>query len=200
MSSSPSPSQSSPSAWKYSTGKMVAMYLRFAARIVIMGSALCFAAHLGGYNPAKYLTTNKVVSVIIILAVVASILYYVVDRNFYLSFLGWAVYPCGSLAEKVPLNADTSITVTVPPNVNVIYWASEPSKAEVQPIDNPWDAYANYDNSGVVRADSTGSAVLRFRSPSSYQVGLFNRTLTRHVHYRICKHPGMLSDVKTVMI
>jgi hypothetical protein len=191
---------STTSPWFYSSGQIIAMYLRFMARIVLMSCSLLFAAQLGGYDSSKYLLKNKVFSIIIILIVVASITYSLFDRNFYLPFLGWAVYPCGSLAEKIPSNADTTVTVQVPPNVNVIYWASEPSNPEVQPIADPWDAYANYDNSGVVKADSTGKAELRIRSPSSYNVGLFNKTLKTHVHYRICKHPGMLSDIKTAFI
>jgi len=187
-------------SWQYSKWQTATMYMRFIARIVLMFSALCFASHLGGYNPTSYLMKYKVGKYIIILLIAASILYYVVDRNFYLPFLGRAVYPCGSLAEKVPLNADASVSVNVPAGVNVIYWASEPAAPEKQPIDNPWDAYANYDNSGVVRADRNGNAVLRFRSPSSYNVGMFNKTLKIHVHYRICKHPGMLSDIKTVFL
>ena len=189
-----------PSPWYYSSWQIIVMYLRFMARIVLMGCALLFASQLGGYNSTKYLLKNKMVSIIIILIVVASIIYSLFDRNFYLPFLGWAVYPCGSLAEKIPSNADKTVTIQVPPNVNVIYWASEPSKLEQQPISDPWEAYANYENSGVVRADSKGTALLRFRSPSSYNVGLFDTTLKTHVHYRICKHPGMLSDIKTVFI
>ena len=186
--------------WSYSKSETFEMYLRFIAKIVLMLSALLFAAQLGGYNSVNYLMKNKFISFIVILSVVASLLYNMFDRNFYLPFLGWAVYPCGALAEKVPRNADTTVTVQVKPNVNVIYWASEPSSQEDQPINNPWDAYANYDNSGVVRADSTGKAVLSFRNPSTYQVGLMNKTLKQHVHYRECRHPGMLSEVKTIMI
>jgi hypothetical protein len=186
--------------WSYSSNKMLFMYLRYAAKIIIMVSALLFTCQLGGYNPSKFLTQNKIISFIVILIIVASIIYNLFDRNFYLPFLGWTVYPCGSLAEKVPNKADTTVTIQVKPNVNVIYWASEPSSAENQPIDNPWDAYANYDNSGVVKADDTGKAVLHVRNPSSYQVGLMNKTLKRHVHYRECRHPGMLTDIKTIMI
>ena len=186
--------------WSYSNNQMLFMYLRYAAKIIIMVSALLFTCQLGGYNPSKFLTQNKIISFIVILIIVASIIYNLFDRNFYLPFLGWSVYPCGSLAEKVPNKADTTVTIQVKPNVNVIYWASEPSSVENQPIDNPWDAYANYDNSGVVKADDTGKAVLHVRNPSSYQVGLMNKTLKRHVHYRECRHPGMLSDIKTIMI
>ena len=188
------------SPWHYSGWQIVAMYLRFFARMILMACSLLFAAQLGGYDSCKYILRNKTFSLIIILIVVASIIYSLFDRNFYLPFLGWAVYPCGSLAEKVPLNADKAVSIKVPPNVNVIYWASEPSNPELQPIADPWEAYANYDNSGVVKADANGNAVLRVRSPSSYNVGLFDKTLKTHVHYRICKHPGMLSDVKTVFV
>ena len=188
------------SPWQYSTCSRVAMYMRLLSRIILMVCALCFVGHLGGYNPTRHVMKYKAFSFVIILAVVASVLYYMFDRNFYLPFLGWAVYPCGSLAEKVPRNADTTVTVQVKPNVNVIYWASEPFPKEEQPISNPWDAYANYDNSGVVRADANGNAVLHFRSPSSYNVGMFNKTIKTHVHYRICKHPGMLSDIKTIFV
>jgi hypothetical protein len=188
------------SPWYYSKYQLFIMYLRFFAHIVLMASALCFAALLGGYNVTKYLLQYKITNIIIILSVTASIIYFLFDRNFYLPFLGWAVYPCGSLAQKIPLNADTNVVIQVPPNVNVIYWASEPSKKNDQPIGDPWEAYANYDNSGVVKSDATGKAILSFRSPSSYNVGALNKTLKIHVHYRICKHPGMLSDVKTVFL
>ena len=188
------------SPWHYSAWYIVAMYLRFMARIILMACALLFSAQLGGYDSTKYLLKYKFISIVIILIIVASIIDSLFDRNFYLPFLGWAVYPCGSLAEKIPANADKSVTIQVPTNVNVIYWASEPLKPELQPISDPWEAYANYENSGVVKADSKGTAVLRVRSPSSYKVGLFNKTLKTHIHYRICKHPGMLSDVKTVFI
>ena len=186
--------------WSYSTNNIIFMYLRMYARIVIILSALLFGFQLCGYNPSKFLTQNKIISFIVILSVVASIIYNLFNRNFYLPFLGWSVYPCGALAEKVPNNADITVSVQVKPNVNVIYWASEPSSIEKQPIDNPWDAYANYDNSGVVKSDSTGNAVLHVRNPSSYKVGLINKTLQSHVHYRECRHPGMLSDIRTIMI
>ena len=186
--------------WHYSNTKTFYMYLRLVAKIVLMICALLFAAELDGRNPSKYLMKNKIIKFFIILVIVASIIYNIFNRNFYLPFLGCSVYPCGSLAEKIPNKADTTVTVQVKPNVNVIYWASEPSSPEKQPIDNPWDAYANYDNSGVVRADASGKAVLHFRNPSSYQVGLMNKTLKKHIHYRECRHPGMLSDIKTVML
>ena len=183
-----------------STSNLAWMYVRFCAHIIIMLATILFLFQMGGYNPAKFLMANKLIGTVIMVIIVASILMYVANRNFYLPFLGLAVYPCGSLAEKVPTNADTTVTVKVKPNANVIYWASEPTDAKVQPISNPWDAYANYDNSGVVRADSQCNAILRVRSPSSYRVGLMSRELKRHIHYRVCNYSGMMSDIKTVYV
>jgi len=184
--------------WHFSKGDKLAVYLRMKTKCILIVAALLCAAQLGGYYPLNFIKKYKVLNFIILLSLVASIIYNIFDRNFYLPFLGWTTYPCGGLAEKIPRDADTTVTVQVKPNVNVIYWGSEPKTNEEQPIDNPWDAYANYDNSGVVRADAQGKAVLHFRNPSIYQVGLMNRTLKKHIHYRECRHPGMLSSVKTV--
>jgi len=185
--------------WNYSKWQIAKMYMCYAARIIIIVSSICFGLHIIGINILKYLPKNQILLSIIFFIIVFSIIY-TGGRDFYLPFLGLSVYPCGSLAQKIPSNADKSITVQVPPNVNVIYWASEPSNPEMQPISNPWDAYANYDNSGVVRSDANGMAILHVRSPSSYKVGLFNTTLKLHIHYRICQHPGMLSEIKTVYL
>mgnify|MGYP000332905876 CR=1 FL=1 len=184
--------------WHFSKGDKIAVYLRMITKCIVIGAALLCAAQLGGYYPLNFIKKYQVLNFTILLSLVASIIYNIFDRNFYLPFLGWTAYPCGGLAEKIPRDADTTVTVQVKPNVNVIYWGSEPKTNEEQPIDNPWDAYANYDNSGVVRADAQGKAVLHFRNPSIYQVGLMNRTLKKHIHYRECRHPGMLSSVKTV--
>jgi len=188
------------SNWAPDSSELLWVYVHFSANIVIILSTILFFFQLCGYNPVKIITANRIVCTLICLTIVASILMYIVNRNFYLPFLGWSVYPCGSLAEKVPTNADTSILVKVKPNSNVIYWASEPSEMEKQPISNPWDAYANYDNSGVVRSDAQGNALLRVRTPTSYRAGLMGYELKRHIHYRVCNQSGMLSAIKTVNV
>jgi uncharacterized membrane protein YuzA (DUF378 family) len=53
-----------------------------------------------------------------------SALFYFFARDYYLPFLARAVYPCGSLAQKTPDNADLSTTIKVEPHVNVVYWAA----------------------------------------------------------------------------
>lgn len=186
--------------WTPSKYDLFWIYFRYASSIVMITGIFLLTAQLNGYNIASWFQKHSIICMIYCLLLVACIIQFAVDRNFYLPFLGQTVYPCGSLAEKVPANADTTVKIKVQPNANVIYWASEPSAPTKQPISNPWDAYAMYDNSGVVRADSQGNAVLRFRSPSSYRVGLMNRKLERHVHYRVCKMPGMLGEIKTVFV
>jgi hypothetical protein len=184
-----------------STETLTWMYARFCGHIILILATALFIFQINGYNVAAWFAKHPYISLIISFTIAATIILFVGSRNFYLPFLGQTVYPCGSLAEKIPANADTSVTVKVKPGANVVYWASEPSAPTVQPISNPWDAYAMYDNSGVVRADAQGNATLRFRSPSSYNVGmLMSRTLSRHVHYRVCNYAGLMSEIKTVNI
>lgn len=123
------------------------------------------------------------------------------SRDYYLRFLGRAVFPCGSLVARVPEGANTEVTVHVAPGVNVIYWAAEPAATQSHVASNPWVAYQKYANAGVAVADAQGTAVLKFRTPTAYKVGsVFKKTLRPHVHYRVCDMSGMLSPVKTLFV
>jgi hypothetical protein len=115
-------------------------------------------------------------------------------RDVFLPFLGKAVYPCGSLDNSYPDKHDSKIEIQVQPNSNVIYWASEKNP---KITNNPWDAYGKYDNTGVVRSDSTGKAILKFSYPGQYVVP-YKGLLPPHVHYRVCKGNGMMSRIETV--
>ena len=180
---------------------LIWLYVKMCAHVVLLLTAGLFLMQVNGYPMSTWFNKHPIICTLVSILVAASIILFVGSRNYYLPFLGSTVYPCGSLAEKVPTNADTSITVQVPAGANVVYWASEPSDPSVQPISNPWDAYALYDNSGVVRADASGNAVLRVRSPSSYKVGyLYNRELKRHIHYRVCSNAGLMSPIRTVYV
>jgi uncharacterized membrane protein YuzA (DUF378 family) len=123
-------------------------------------------------------------------------LIHIFSRNYYLPFLGDAVFPCNSLVEKVPENATMSVKIQTKPNVNVIYWGAEENH-EVRK--NPWVAYAEYSNTGVAKSDVNGIAILRFRKPASYFVKGYKQ-LAPHVHYRVCSHPGMMDEVQTVYV
>lgn len=142
---------------------------------------------------AKY-TFSWIENVIYIIVGVSALLH-IVSRNYYLSFLGESVFPCNSMIEKVPEHSDVEVKIQTTPNANVVYWAAETHK-EVS--ENPWIAYAEYSNAGVTRSDVNGVAALRFRAPGSYKVAHGLKTLSPHVHYRVCKFPGMLSEVQTV--
>lgn len=124
-----------------------------------------------------------------------SALFYFFARDYYLPFLSRSAFPCGSMTQKVPDNANVDVPVKVAPGVNVIYWAAEHGDKVVA---DPWIAYSQYSNAGVVRADQNGTAVLRVRSPAPYNVP--GRTLSPHIHYRTCDTDGMLSRVQTVFV
>lgn len=120
------------------------------------------------------------------------------QRDMYLPFLGQTALPCHALPNKIPDEANVSVTVKVPANAKVVYWASEHSK-EMEVADNPWTAYGQYENSGVVTADKTGDAILKIRDATKYKVPS-GKVLEKHVHYRYCQQPGLLSPVFTAYL
>lgn len=183
-----------------STETLVMLRVKMAGHIVLILATILFLFQINGFPMTAWFSKHPIISLIISLLVSASIILFIANRNYYLPFLGSTVYPCGSLAEKVPADANTTVKITVKPGANVVYWASEPTDPKDQPISNPWDAYALYDNSGVVRADANGVAILKFRSPSSYRVGMMHRELKPHVHYRVCSNAGLMSSIKTVYV
>ena len=65
---------------------------------------------------------------------------------------------------------------------------------------DPYVAYDKYANSGVIKSDSDGNAVLEFRKPQGYNVPYKSKRINPHVHYRECFYNGMLDSVKTLYI
>jgi uncharacterized membrane protein YuzA (DUF378 family) len=124
--------------------------------------------------------------------------------HFYLPFLGKAVYPCGALQEKRPTGANTAVPLqTNRPRTSVIYWAAEPNAAaaaEDAILESPWLAYGAYANAGVVTTDDAGRAVLHLRGPPARYRVPGKGALKAHVHYRLCKKPGMLGPVQTLKV
>jgi uncharacterized membrane protein YuzA (DUF378 family) len=141
---------------------------------------------------------------VIYILVGLSALVHVFSRNYYLPFLGDAAFPCGPLTPKEPLGADAQVVVSVAPSANVVYWASSSTPendGDAAVASNPWVAYGQYTNAGVARADASGKAVLRVRRPIQYKVPPLGRTLSAHVHYRVCADKGgMLGPVRTAYI
>ena len=142
---------------------------------------------------------DKLPSKIIFMIIGLCALILIFNRDVYLPFLGDSVYPCSALTEKEPEYSNTSVSVMVPPNSKVIYWAAESPNKSNSKLKSFEDAYDEYDNSGVTRANESGVAILRFRAPQGYSIPS-GKELKPHVHYRYCKYPGMLSRIETVYV
>ena len=145
-----------------------------------------------------YMVQSNVSSVLIFLHLCLGLVvfYFVIQRDFYLYFLGEVAFPCESLTEKTPDNAEITIHVQgLPPDVNVVYWAAE-ADATVDVAQDPWMAYKKFANAGVTRTKADGSADLSVRNPVQYKAG--GRVLPRHVHFRFCTDSGFMSRVETV--
>ncbi len=117
-------------------------------------------------------------------------------RDAFLPFLGETIYPCSVMQDKVPEGADTTVSVSVRPGAKVLYWASEPSTDGLKEIKSWREAYGSLENAGIATADGNGVAILKFRKPQPYTVGM-NRVLQVHVHYRQCRDGGWLEPVQT---
>jgi hypothetical protein len=172
----------------------VQLKLDMYGRVVLIVFALLWWVLILNYlmNQKMYYHPYTIVQCIV--GVIMS--YYVIQREYYLPFLGNAVFPCDSLESKEPSNAQRTIHVeNLPANVNVFYWAAEENDSkEIE--ENPWLAYKKYANSGITRSSSKGTADLSIREPVKYRVPT-GTTLERHVHYRYCIGDGMLSEVRT---
>ena len=165
--------------------------------IIVLLGALNTSANLFDMNFVKELGnyTNKNVSTIIYVLIGLSVIYILFDRNTYLPFLGQSVFPCHALTEKVPVGANTKVTVKTTPNTKIVYWAANSgNNTDV----NYKEAYNTYENSGVTISDNLGVAVMRVRRPSGYNVRLSK--LDPHVHYRQFINMNMLDEVKTVFL
>jgi uncharacterized membrane protein YuzA (DUF378 family) len=170
-----------------------------ASALIILGAVFLGVVGITNINPVNYSRSPMIAIITRFIYIVIGVagLYFAFKRDFYLPFLGRTVFPCEPLAEKAPVNADTAITIQTLPNANVIYWAAEPAPSTV--VDNPWLAYKKNENSGVARADPSGVATLRVRTPTAYKIP--NGTPLRpHIHYRTCLSNGILDRVETVFL
>jgi uncharacterized membrane protein YuzA (DUF378 family) len=169
----------------------------FTLILIIVGALNWGLVGLFKFNLVDWLASKTFsgLAPVVYILVGLSALVHLFARDYYLPFLGDAVFPCGALTEKVPEMADTTVTVKVAPNVNVVYWAAEPN---TKVVSTPWEAYNKYANTGVAKSDANGNVVLKFRKPAYYKVpGLLKRTIEPHVHYRVCSYNGMLQRVET---
>jgi hypothetical protein len=124
------------------------------------------------------------------------ILVLIIDKYFWLPFLGESLFPPLLINETNP-SGDTVITVQVHPNNKVAYWVALPNSNNNIDVTN---AYDKYQNSGVVRADNDGNAKLIFNKGSGYVIPSGSH-LKPHVHYReIHEKTAMLGPIKTYFL
>lgn len=140
----------------------------------------------------------KFLSIILIFLII----YISTFKQTFLNFLGECAFPI-SLIPNVyfPSNTNYSIELELnaPNGTKIIYWASNNDIDKNKIFDNPFDAYGNYENSGVAVVNNN-KVVINIRCPNKYKIpnGLI---LNQHIHYRIAYlNNPILSDVKTLKI
>ena len=171
----------------------------FVANALLILGGLNMLAMSIGYNPIQMLAkhTFKAFDIALYLLIGIAAMYNMFDRNYYLPFLGDSVAPCSIMTEKFPIDYSVSVKINIPKKqTTIIYWAAEPN---TKIIDNPWDAYGKYMNSGVTTSDDDGNAILRVRKPAIYKIPR-GKVLKTHIHYRFCEYPGILSKVYTTYV
>ena len=172
----------------------------FIVLLVIVGGLNWLVVGTMGFDPIKaFIGRNRSSYLYMVVGVCTLLL--ALRRDVYLPFLGQTLFPAEALTLKTPQGANESVTIRTRPNAKVVYWASEPDAHPDTASLKTWDvAYSNYENSGVMKADDQGVAVLRIRgSPQGYRVGLFMK-LKPHVHFRVEGANGFFGPVKTKFI
>jgi len=143
----------------------------------------------------------RVISIIII----SFILFLSSKKKTFLPFLGLTFIPYTLLCEpKFPSGANLNYTIDMPDyedGTKIIYWAANNDTDSLKIIEDPYNAYKDFNNVGV-SIIKNGKADVRIFCPNKYKVKkVFEKILERHFHYRIIfKDNGFLSPVMTINI
>ena len=144
---------------------------------------------------------NIVLRILVIFIIAAAVIM-IMKKETFLPFLGLAHLPNTLIAEeKIPKGANLSYSIDMKEYEDgtiIIYWAANKTD---KIIEDPYEAYKNYNNVGVSKVKD-GKAEVRIFCPDKYKVKkVFNQLLERHFHYRIVyKDTGFLSPVMTVKV
>lgn len=144
---------------------------------------------------------NIVLRIFVIFIIAAAVIM-IMKKETFLPFLGLAHLPNTLIAEeKLPKGANLSYSIDMKEYEDgtiIIYWAANKTD---KIIEDPYEAYKNYNNVGVSKVKD-GKAEVRIFCPDKYKVKkVFNQLLERHFHYRIVyKDTGFLSPVMTVKV
>lgn len=170
-----------------------------AILLVLIGSVNWLSIGLSGQDLVRCLLPPRFAKWVYII-IGLSALPFIFQRDIYLPFLGETIVPGGALALKTPQNANDQVTVRTRPGAKVVYWAAEPNPSQGKDLPTPDVAYDEFENSGVVQADTSGHAILRFRGPpQAYRVPVHGR-LEPHVHFRVTDDMGFMGRVQSIFL
>ena len=139
---------------------------------------------------------------IFVIFIIAAAVVLIMKKETFLPFLGLVHLPNTLIAEeKIPNGANISYSIDMndyEDGTKIIYWAANKTD---KIIEDPYEAYKNYNNVGVTKVKN-GKAEVRIFCPDRYKVKkVFTQLLERHFHYRIVfKDTGFLSPVMTVKV
>lgn len=170
------------------------MYFELFARLLlIIGALNYFFSSTINVNVIARIPYNRFIGILIGLAG----LYFVFNRDYYLPFLGKSVIPIGP---KKPTENLKKIKLSgLPPNTNVLSWASKESSND---FDDYISAYGDYANTDISKTNDKGYVTVELPCPSAYYVskfGIKKTRLERHIHFRyeLPKYKGVFSRVYT---
>lgn len=176
------------------------MYILLFAKILLIIGA--FAYSYSKIFDKDLFSFNQTFANTITVLILGSVIYHVLQRDYYLPFLGPTVIAIpDSVNEKSGQLVEVSLS-DIPANTRVLFWAAKSNLDGLWP--NPIDAYQGYNNSGLAKTDDKGNVTIKVNCPSDYKISKFgfNKKLSKHIHYRyeFPKYPGMFSSVKTKYI
>jgi len=176
---------------------MLEIHMQLLARfLLVLGGINYLTLHFFQKSLLGYLHYPIAIRAVT-LAIGGAALYFAFNRDYYLPFLGKCVIPVG---EGKPQGELKSVRLSgLPANTNVIFWAAKSGNSVVP---NPMDAYGDYSNSGIVKSDGSGQAVIQIACPTAYSVskfGFIKKDLSKHVHFRyeLPEYRGIFSRVMT---
>ena len=170
-----------------------------AILLVLIGSVNWLSIGLFGQDLVRCFLPPRFAKCVYVLVGLAA-LPLIIQRDIYLPFLGETLAPGGAMAVKTPLNANDQVTIRTRPGAKVLYWATEPNPTQGTDLLSPGVAYGEFENSGVVKADTSGHAILRFRGPpQAYTVPVKGR-LEPHLHFRVADDMGFLGRVQSIFL
>lgn len=169
---------------------------------------IIFVTYLYTLIVSTYILFNddyNIICRIISIFIITIVIFLSCKKETFLPFLGLTFIPNTLLCEpKYPNGANLNYTINMneyDEGTKIIYWAANNNIDGLKIIENPYDAYKDFNNVGV-SVVKNGKADIRIFCPNKYKVKkMYDKILERHFHYRVIfKDNGFLSPVITVNI